>query len=208
MTAVGNKLRLTVVDSNGSGIQTNYLYKVPAGDFDVQVTISNFVFNGDDRLRAALGVVATNQHFDNSTGFVIKSYPTDPTDNVDVLCSRYLDGGTSSGNWDSDIGAFTTLSLRITRVGTTMKGYYQKDSGSWVLSWSTEHEDMTLADRVILALREYNGGNDGGSVDFDNLKFNKAECPTGDTWSTTTTSTTSSSTCSTYSITTTTEAPP
>ena len=216
MASVDNKLRLTAVDGSGSKIQTTYLYKIPAGDFDVQVTISNFAFNGsdgDDRLKASLGITNSNKHNEEATGFTVSAYPRENTALVDVLCHRYLDGSSSSGSWDYDIGSFTTLTLRLIRVGNTVYGYYQKDAGAWILSWSATHDDMLLPDRIILTLREYNGGNDGGSVDFDNLIFNKAQCPTGDQWTTTTTttitttSTSSCSTLSTHSITTTTEPP-
>jgi len=195
---VGNAIRLTITGDD-SEIQAMYMYLLPTGDFDVQVDLTGYTVNegwgASKDIRCSL--IVTDYHLQNAIRLF---YQYDHNGSDDMHMYEKEDGSP----WDyinyGSVGSLTDCKLRIKRVGTVFTAYYTVSAAgnTWVLLDHYDHPNAALIDRVVVGLEEY--GNDG-TVDFDNLKFNKAECPSGDQWSTTTTST------STLTSTTTTEPP-
>jgi len=194
MTVEGNEIRLTIPAESNARIAATYVYELPAGDFDVQVDMTGYTVDGSGDLDISLFV--NDYHFNNYVEIYF-SYDDDAAD--DFRMFRVVDGG----SWthvasDYGVGNYTNCRLRIKRVGTKFYTYYTISvaSNNWVYLGSYTHANAALIDRVSLRLEEYGAG---GTVDFDNLKFNKSQCPDGSQWSTTTTSSTTCSTCSTLS---------
>jgi len=196
MTAIGNILRLTIPDVNNTEIRSTYNYELPIGDFDVQVDIAGYTVDGDADIDIHLWL--NDNHFNN---YVDLHMVHDKSDQEDFRFFQRVDGGGRIhvvSNYS--VADCPTAKLRFKRIGTVFYAYYtiSTANNNWIYLGSYNHSEAASISRVSLSLNEYGSG---GTVDFDNLKFNKAECPSGDQWSTTTTST------STLTSTTTTEPP-
>jgi len=199
---VAGELVLTTPAGDGAQIFVDHMNLLPAGDFDVEIEVTDTITTDEvicylyvaDKL-AAPGTFGTNV-------VCVRGYLNGASADFDFF--RYK--ATVYGVLESQdsVGQADACKLRIRKVGNTFYGYYDIGAG-WV-AFTASYTDAAVAaavDRVRLSSRE--AGNDATVSKWDNLKFNKSQCPDGSQWSTTTTtSSTTCSTCSTLS----TEPPP
>ena len=188
---VGNELRLSLPATDGASILVKYLVKIPVGDFDISIDITECISTAESR--GFFYISDRNIH--NTIRLNVNDLGGG---NVDVNLARKLNNDYTSIFTVSDIGVIASIKLRLKLVGTTFYGYYDKGEG-WILV--NKYTSATLADgrldRIMLSAIE--DGDAAVTMDFDNLEFNGNLCPLGDQWTTTTTSSTTCSTCSTLS---------
>jgi len=186
ITSVGGAMRLDLPDKD-SGIRAVYQYAIPSGDFDVRLSISDYV--PDDNSNAPdLNFRVQDGYGANRAMIRYKLNADGSTHEID---SNLRDNNNNQFSSVVNPSSRPTL-LRIRRSGNVIYVYYF-DSG-WTLIDSRDFgTEAAYLDEVAIELVD--NGDRGGYADVDDLTFTE-NCPTGSTlvWTTSTTTTTTTTT--------------